>query len=61
MRFHLQIVLGNEAMQTPEDVAKALRDIADKLENSNTFQDRTGGSLIHDLNGNRVGGYGVVK
>lgn len=29
--FKVQIVLGDEAMQSPDDVAEALRSVADKL------------------------------
>lgn len=54
--FTTTIHLGNEAMQTPLDVARALRRIADKLDADEvekwylgTFQ------TIHDDNGNDVG------
>lgn len=49
-RFAVSIALGNDAMQTPQDVAKALREIAEKL-------DTTGPSRgpVIDRNGNTVG------
>ena len=50
--FRLGIELGNDAMQTPEDVADALRDIADRIERG----DLTGGG-IRDENGNTVGSW----
>jgi len=46
--FTLTINMGNDAMQTPEDVAEALRDAARDIE--------TGGKeFIYDINGNKVG------
>lgn len=49
--FELRVDLGNDAMQTPNDVAALLRDAADKLE---AGTDSVHGSL-KDENGNRVG------
>ena len=49
-RFDLHIDLGNDAMQTGEDVAEALRRIATKLERSGHES-----GLVMDLNGNKVG------
>lgn len=48
--FVLKIKLGNEAMQSAEDVAYALRDLANRLEDSYP----TDGSIV-DTNGNVVG------
>jgi len=48
-QFKIWITLGNEAMQTGDDIARALRDVAAKLE---------GGEIegtIRDENGNKVG------
>lgn len=50
MSFELKIKLGNEVMQTPEDVAEALTRIADAIRSYDEFN-RT----IRDLNGNIVG------
>lgn len=49
-KFKLHIKLGNDAMSTKDDVANALRELADKL-------DRTGDDSgnIRDYNGNTVG------
>lgn len=52
--FSLDIDLGNEAMRTHEDVANALRDVADSLDES-TGQGWSG--IIRDANGNHVGGW----
>lgn len=51
--FKLRIGLGGEAMETPEHVADALRDLADLLDGFATFSDGS----IRDLNGNTVGRY----
>lgn len=48
--FVLRIKLGNEAMQSAEDVAWALRQLAHRLEQPGP----TDGKVI-DLNGNSVG------
>jgi len=58
MKFTLSITLGNETMETPLDVAEALRKVADRLDNlSNDWGDC--GGLIRDLNGNLVGKWEV--
>ena len=49
--FNLTITMG-EAMQTPDDVADALRDTAARIENLGATE-----GFIHDLNGNTVGSY----
>lgn len=48
--FNLTIKLGNDAMQTPMDVARALRELADRMEDRAEFD-----VAIYDDNGNRVG------
>ncbi len=50
--FSLNIDLGNAAMQTPDDVAVALRIIANRLND-----DDVRCAAIFDLNGNRVGAF----
>ena len=50
-KFTLDIDLGNDAMQTADDVAEALRRVAKRLE---ADRDLSSG-LIRDLNGNTVG------
>lgn len=52
-RFALEINLGNDAMSTPQDVAEAIRRVADRVDG---LGDLSGG--IRDLNGNTVGRYG---
>lgn len=51
--FRLSIRLGNAAMESPRDVAEALRRVAAALDASD------GGALLeratYDLNGNKVG------
>ena len=53
----LKIKLGNDAMQTPEDIADALRRTADRITdsvlNGATFN-------IRDTNGNTVGQWKVT-
>jgi hypothetical protein len=56
--FTLTIDLGNDAMQTPQDVAEALRGIAEDLdERVGVFPERRG---VRDGNGNTVGRYFVT-
>ena len=52
--FTLKIELGNDAMQSREDIADALRSVAQQMEN--------GGGVGHimDANGNTVGKYETV-
>lgn len=50
--FRLNIKLGNAAMLTMEDVAQALRDVADKLD---AGRDQ---GVVKDANGNTVGEFG---
>jgi hypothetical protein len=55
--FELKITLGNDAMQTPTDVAAALKDLAEKLEliGDGPVDPYDGSGKIRDLNGNTVG------
>ena len=55
-QFSLKIDLGNDAMQDPEHVSRALREIATYLD-WNEFPKK---SVIMDRNGNIVGHYEVV-
>jgi hypothetical protein len=48
-RFTLTVELGNAAMSTPEDVADALREVADALEAG------ASSGIVRDVNGNTVG------
>lgn len=53
MKFTLEIKLGNEAMQTGENVAEALAEVQRRLENGHES------GFVFDYNGNRVGEWGV--
>ena len=55
--FTLRIKLGNEAMQTPEDVADRLLAVANRL---NYGIDRQSGEIL-DMNGNNVGHWEFTK
>lgn len=49
--FKLSITLGNEAMQTPRDVAEALRGIAARVHYGQAA------GFVRDENGNTVGSF----
>lgn len=51
MKFTLTIESGNAAMQTPDDLAEALRRVADDV------QAGRGAGYVKDRNGNSVGTY----
>jgi hypothetical protein len=55
--FKIQIILGNEAMRSPDDVANALHDLALKLEDLGwqVWQPQA----IKDRDGNTVGQWEV--
>lgn len=52
--FTLSIELGNEAMQTPEDVARALRQLAGGFDTWHCWPDPLNEGVV-DTNGNGVG------
>lgn len=52
--FVLRIQLGNHAMETAENVAEALRHVADQIEATGELAGR-----VRDANGNTVGSYEV--
>lgn len=61
-QFTIQIKLGNEAMQTPDDIAGALEETAQKLVRRQSQYDPATadeGPII-DLNGNTVGVWRVT-
>ena len=63
MKFKLEIELGNDAMQTGEDIAAALHHVAGAIDTIGDMRgadpyDKSG--VIRDLNGNRVGQWKVV-
>lgn len=49
--FTLTLKLGNVAMQTPADIAEALRQVANRLDAAGVYANE----IIMDLNGARVG------
>jgi hypothetical protein len=59
MKFTLTIDLGNSAMDEPQDVARALDEVAFDLKR-NGFVGEGESGLIRDLNGNRVGSWEVT-
>ena len=58
-QFILKINLGNEAMLTGYDIAGALRDIADKVNDNEDMLEFSGEKRILDINGNSVGTWSV--
>ena len=54
--FELRVNLGNEAMQTREDVSEAVREVARQLRRS-----EVGGGVVLDVNGNTVGRWDFVE
>lgn len=61
-QFRIYLEVGNAAMETDRDVARALRDVAETLEQDPS--EWVGGTrptarVIHDANGNRVGAWSV--
>lgn len=58
--FHMSVKLANEAMRTPDDVACALRGIADRLEgDANALAEVH--APVFDANGNRVGAWAFAN
>ena len=52
-KFTLEIEMGNDAMQTTEDIIDALKQVIKKMESG-----RDGG-FIQDVNGNNVGTFDI--
>ncbi|GAC1496208.1 MAG: hypothetical protein NVS1B2_16160 [Vulcanimicrobiaceae bacterium] len=63
MTFEISITLGNDGMQTGDDVAAALRAVADKCADRDLTTPTNLGTRwgISDANGNRVGTWTVTK
>jgi hypothetical protein len=57
--FTLKITLGNDAMLTGYDIAGALREIADKVNDNEDMREFTGVKNIRDINGNICGEWRV--
>ena len=60
MKFTLEIELGNEAMQTPQDVATAVFDAARAMRNHSDIE-CPAIHQIRDSNGNTVGSWRVTE
>jgi hypothetical protein len=56
--FRVEIKTGNDAMQTAEDLARALRDVADRIEQIDGY---IGHGRIRDENGNTVGTFDLSE
>ena len=57
-RFTVRISLGNSAMLTGADIARTLRQIADKVEDVRNPRP-THSASVRDVNGNMVGEYEI--
>jgi hypothetical protein len=53
-KFKVEITVGDDAMRTPNDISKALREIANQLITAPK------GGLVSDRNGNVVGRFRLV-
>lgn len=53
-KFMLSMVMGNDAMQTADDIADRLIVVAQAIRSGNMP------GTIRDINGNTIGGYGVL-
>lgn len=53
--FTLTLKLGNAAMQTPADIAEALRTVANRLDAAGIYANE----IIMDENGARVGSWDI--
>lgn len=54
-KFRLEIELGNESMDSVGEIAEALRDVANKVDSIQSYNQAFG--AIQDGNGNTVGGW----
>lgn len=63
MEFHLKIELGNDAMQTADDIRAAVKDVAKYLKEwrSGELPEVGDNAPIRDVNGNTVGKWEIVK
>jgi hypothetical protein len=52
--FSVMISLGNEAMSTPQDVARSLQEVVNRLKRNDADEEYDSGRL-YDVNGNSVG------
>ncbi len=59
INFRLRLDLGNDAMRTPADIARALRETADQIDQSSNLYGIAHYQNIRDDNGNTIGQYAV--
>ena len=64
MKLTIEIEIGNEAMQTGADLARAVKGVAKSIDNifeggEPISHSLIAGSNIRDENGNRVGGWTI--
>lgn len=57
--FRLSLYLGNDAMRTPSDIADALRQCAEDIEQLSGLWDMSMSQNIRDKNGNVAGRYAI--
>lgn len=57
--FRLSLYLGNDAMRTPSDIANALRQSADEIDQMYGLWDMSMSQNIRDKNGNVAGRYAI--
>lgn len=60
MEFTMNVKFGNAAMQTGEDLAAALRSVADRVERHDNIM-QVNAASVFDLNGAPVGGWKVEE
>ena len=64
MKFKLEVELGNDAMQSNDDLAIALASVIDRLQNAmalaSVIDTEVHGTIL-DLNGNNVGKFYIDK
>ena len=61
MKFQLEIELGNDAMQTLDDVITALKASRKSLADGGDVLNAHDRDILRDENGNTVGSWKVVK
>lgn len=60
MHFQLSIDIGNEAMQTAQDIGLALSDLGARLQSFDDDNWTGTAGLVKDINGNKVGTWEVI-
>jgi hypothetical protein len=61
MQFRVRIDMGNEAMQSPQDVAWALRNLAHLIDPYTDWRTFHSDERVGDINGNAVGSWTIDK